>query len=121
MRAIVIEESLKDKSVLDNYKIIRIKKSGSWHLHVLEISNAEEAIKDIQAAMVSDQPYYFHIYDEGKNLIIVFKEKYFLIDPNNQSTWGDVIKYGLSLNIPKEQLDFYPQKIADEDNWFNKQ
>jgi hypothetical protein len=119
LRAVVIEESLSDKQVLDNYKILRTKKDGSWHLHILEIPDSKKAIQEIQSAMLSDRPYYFHIYDNGENLIIVFKEKHFFINPIDKSTWADVIKYGLSLNIPSEQLDFYPQKISDEDTWLN--
>jgi hypothetical protein len=121
--SIIIEESLKDPKVLEKYKILRTKFSSedNWHLHIVEIpESVEEAIKEIQEAMLSDEPYYFHIYNEGKTLIVVFKDKIFRLEPNNQSTWREAREYGASkINIPPEQLDFSPSKISEEDNWYN--
>ena len=123
-RSIIIEESLKKPEVLNNYKILRTKfaPGESWHLHIVEIPTPlEEAIKEIQEAMVEDKPFYFHIYDEGKNLIVVFKDKIFNIDPNNKSTWQEARAFGArKLNIPAEQLDFYPSRISEEDDWYNR-
>lgn len=123
-RSIIIEESLKNSKVLENYKILRTKFSAeaSWHLHVVEISEPlEEAIKEIQKAMVDNKPYYFHIYDEGKTLIIVFKDKVFYLNPIDKSTWQEAREYGVvKLNIPAEELDFYPSKISEEDDWYNR-
>lgn len=122
--SIIIEESLENPEVLENYKILRTKfspaeKAGDtdWHLHIMEIPEAEKSIKEFQAAMVSDKPYYFHIYNKGKTLIVVFKDKIFHLNPNDKSTWEDARAFGASkLNIPAEQLDFYPPRISEEDN-----
>ena len=57
--SIVIKESLEDKEVLNNFKIINTKISGDWYLHILEIPNAKSAIGQIQKAMVTDKPYCF--------------------------------------------------------------
>ena len=120
--AVIIEESLKNPEVLERYKILRTKFSSeeNWHLHIVEIPEPpDKAIKEIQEAMVSDRPYYFHIYNEGKTLIVVFKDKFFQLDPNNKSTWQEAQKYGASkLNIPSDQLDFYPSRISEEDDWY---
>jgi len=122
--SIIIEESLKNPEILEKYKILRTKFSAkaNWHLHIAEIPEPlENAIKEIQAAMVEDKPYYFHIYDEGKTLIVVFKNEIFYLDPNDQATWQEAREYGASkLNIPPEQLDFYPSKISEENAWFNR-
>ena len=121
--SIIIEESLEKTDVLKKHKIIKTKFSPeeSWHLHIVEIPSPEKAIKEIQEAMVSEKPYYFHIYDEGETLIVIFKDKVFHLDPNDQSTWKDARAYGASkLNIPAEQLDFYPSRISEEDDWFNR-
>ena len=78
--AIIIEESLKNPQVLKKYNILRTKFSPkvNWHEHIIEIIGpVEKFIEDIQQAMVDGKPYYFHIYDEGKTLIVVFKEKVF--------------------------------------------
>lgn len=122
--SIIIEESLENPKVLEKYKILKTKLSPeeSWHLHIVEISEPlEEAIRKIQNAMLPDKPYYFHIYNEGKTLIIIFKDKIFHLNPIDQSTWREVRKYGASkLNIPPEQLDFYPSKISEEEDWYSR-
>ena len=123
-RSITIEESLKNLKVLENYKILRTKFSEkkNWHLHIVEISKPlEETINEIQEAMVKNQPFYFHIYNEGETLIIVFKDKVFHLNPNDKTTWQEAKEYGASkLKIPSEELNFYPSKISEEDDWFNR-
>ena len=117
--AIIIEESLKNKEVLKKYKILRTKIGKVWHMSILEIKDPEGAIFDIQQAMLESEPYYFHIYDEGEHLIIVFKDKIFRVDPNDRSTWQAPKDYAETvLGIPPEQLDFYPSQFSYEDEWF---
>jgi len=126
--AIIIEESLIKPEIFKNYKILRTKFEPAegpgeidWHLHIVEIPEPEKAIKEFQMAMASDQPYYFHIYNECDTLIIVFKDKIFNLDPNNESTWKEARAFGASkLNIPAEQLDFYPTRVSEENDWFNR-
>jgi len=120
--SVIIEESLKNPEVLKNYKILRTKFSPkqNWHLHIVEIPEpVEEVIKNIQEAMLAEKPYYFHVYNEGKTLIVVFKDKIFNLNPENKSTWKESREYGASkLNIPTEQLDFVPKEISEEDSWY---
>lgn len=122
--SVIIEESLEKPDVLRNYKILRTKFSAkkNWHLHIVEIPDSlEEFIKEIQGAMVSDKPFYFHIYNEGKTLIIVFKDKIFHLNPIDKSTWQEAREYDASkLNIPAEELDFYPSEISEEEEWYNR-
>ena len=120
--SIIIEESLKNPKALENYKILRMKFSPeeNWHLHIVEISDPERAIKEIQEAMVADRPYYFHIYNERGTLIVVFKDKVFHLNPNDETTWREAREYGaVKLNIPAEQLDFFPRKLSEENIWYN--
>jgi len=91
-----------------------------WHLYIVEIPEPEKTIKEIQGEMMADKPYYFHIYNEGKTLIVVFKNRVFYLNPDYQSTWQEARSFGArQLNIPAEQLDFYPTRISEEDDWFN--
>lgn len=116
--AIVIEQSLRNKKVLDSFKILHTKHSGDWDLHILEIEDTNKAIKIIQPVMVKDKNYYWHIYNDDSELIIVFNKKVFRLDPKDQSTWKDAQEYGAKeLNIIPDQLDFYPTKFKDESNW----
>ena len=118
--SIIIEESLKDKEILDKYKITRTKIDDKWHLHIVEFEDPECFIKDIQKNMVSDQPYYFHIYNEGNYLKVIFKQKVFNLDPKDKNTWIEVQNYGAEkLNIPAEELNFFPNNFDSEDKWFN--
>lgn len=122
--SIIIEESLRNPKVFKKYKILRTKFSveKNWHLHIVEIPEPiEETIKKIQKAMLPDKPYYFHIYNQGKTLIVVFKDKVFHLNPSDQSTWREAREYGASqLNIPAEELNFYPSKISEEEDWYIK-
>lgn len=119
--AVVIEQSLKDKSVLGDFSIIDTKHSDNWDLDILEINNIEDAIKIIQPAMVSDKPYYWHIYDDNNTLVVVFKNMLFHLDPKDMSTWDEAQEYGAKLlNIPADQLDFYPTKFSDESTWLSQ-
>ena len=121
--AIIIEENLEKPEVLRSHRILRTKFSAknNWHLHVVEIPEPKRVIKEIQEAMVGAKPYYFHIFDEGKTLIVAFKDNVFHLNPNDETTWKDARAFGANkLNIPVEQLDFYPTRMSEEDNWYNR-
>ena len=118
MHAIVIKQSLTNKDVLKDFRILNSKESDDWDLHILEISNPDKAIEKIQPAMVKDKAFYWHIYDEGKMLIVVFRDKVFRMDPKNRKSWKEAQEYGeKELSIPAEQLDFYPTTYHDEPEW----
>lgn len=118
--SIVIEESLKDKIILEKYKIVRTKIGDKWHLHVIELEDPECFINDIQENMVSDEPYYFHIYNNESYLKVIFKHKVFNLDPKDKSTWIKAQNYGAEkLNIPAEELNFIPNNFKQENDWFN--
>ena len=121
--SIVIEESLDDKNVLKNLKILNTKIDGDWHLHIIEVpdEDLETTLKLLQSHLVKNRPYYFHFYNDGKNLIIVFRKKVFRMDPKDKNTWQEAQEYGDKiLKISVEQLDFYPTRFSDEENWLIK-
>lgn len=121
---IIIEESLREPEVLKTCNILRTKFSPKqdWHLHIIEVNEPLEGfIKKIQKTMVANKPYYFHIYDEGKTLLVIFKSKVFHLNPDNESTWQEAREYGgRKLNIPPEQLDFFPSRISEENIWYSR-
>lgn len=58
---------------------------------------------------------------KGEILTVIFKDKIFHLYPTNPSTWKKARAYGAQkLNIPAEQFDFYPTKIAEGKDWYNR-
>jgi hypothetical protein len=106
-----------------NFKIFAKRKSSSnpWVLYGVEINNEnlDDGIVKIQTAMKSDAPYYAHLYNDN-GVIVIFKNKGFHVKPHI-STWDEIVKYGQSLNIPSEQLDFWPNRFQDEIHYFKKE
>jgi len=103
----IVEESLDDNRVLNNIEVIKVKITSEeeqerrWHIYNSLLS--EEEIKKIHQHL--KQSWYMHFWKDNK-MIVLFKEKRFILDVNNKSTWKEAIDYGLSINIPREQLDF---------------
>jgi hypothetical protein len=56
---------------------------------------------------LNEGPWYVHFWEPGSdNVLVVFKNKNFWIKHSDKNTWVEVIKYGKSIGIPDEQLDF---------------
>jgi hypothetical protein len=106
-KGVIIEESLKDNRILNRLKIISIKISTEensnerWHLYKVLVSEKEidELSKNLK------QGWYMHFW-EGRNVVVIFKNKKFRFNYDNKKEWELAIDYGLSIGIPKEQLDF---------------
>jgi len=113
--AIIVDKSLKDLGILNQLNVIGETKDGGWVLY--KISVPEEDIDKTTRLInenLTEGSWYYHFYNEdGSKLIIVFREKICKTD-NNPENWDEAIKYGQSINIPKEQLDFCPKTFAEE-------
>ena len=118
---IIIDQEFNDPSFYSSFKIFGDKKSGSWTLYGIEIedSQLENTILGIQQNMKTNEPWYAHLYNDDK-LIVIFKNKVFNIK-SHASTWQPIIEYGRKLNIPEEQLDFWPNRFQDEKHYFQKE
>lgn len=46
-----------------------------------------------------------HFYS-GDDVIVVYRDALFRLRHSDLSTWNDAVAHGLTLGIPKEQLDF---------------
>lgn len=102
-KGVIIEESLDDNRVINNLEIVRVKISNEdrWHLYTVLVS--EKDIEELSRSL--KQGWYMHFWKD-KKVIAIFKDKRFEFDYNKKDTWEPVIEYGLSIGIPKEQLDF---------------
>lgn len=104
MKGIVIENSLRDTSVLEKLKVIKSWEDGSWKLHEIDVSR-KQALEFQQA--LRDGPWYIHFWEKGSDdVLVVFKDKFFDIKFSDKSTWTPACEYGASIGIPSEQLDF---------------
>lgn len=100
----IIEESLKDKSLIKKLKVLgsEVSSDGEWHMYTVEIN--EERIKEISRNL-NAQKWYVHFW-KGQEVIVAFKDKVMRFEYDKKESWKPVVEYGLSIGIPKEQLDF---------------
>lgn len=105
----IIEESLEDSSILNLFSIINTtitndeNPNDRWHIHTVE-SDKDTLLK--LSKVLKSEKYYAHFWDNKKNIIVVFRDKVFEFNFNKKDEWLPAIEYGLSVGIPKEQLDF---------------
>lgn len=120
---IILDAEFEDPTYPERLKIFAKRKSTSndWILYGVEVSDEKvpQIITEIQANMKSDQPYYAHLYNDEK-LIVIFKNEVFEVSPHLFS-WKPIIDYGKKLNIPEDQLDFWPNRFQDEIHYFQKE
>lgn len=118
---IIIDQEFTDQSFPNTFKVFAKKQDGDWGIYGIEIedSQLEESISKIQDNMRSDEPWYTHLYND-KQLIVIFKNNVFRVEPHI-SSWKPIVDYGRELNIPEEQLDFWPNRFQDELHYFSKE
>ena len=99
----IVEQSLTGKEILSNIHILKSWHDQDWVLYSVQVEKSA-GIKFSE--FLKDGPWYMHFWEEsGDEMIIVFKNKNFLVSRSNKSTWGEAITYGSSINIPIEQLE----------------
>ena len=103
----IVEESLVDNRILNKLKIKSIRITGEenpnnrWHLYRVEIEKNEmDWLKN-----EIKEGWYMHFW-KGEEVIALFKGKMFEFYHDKKESWKKVIDYGLSVGIPREQLDF---------------
>lgn len=115
----IIEESLENKNILNELKIINTKISevtpkhqtpwlNKWHLHEIEIEGyrkAEAIAEKLKKAMESDHQWYAD-YKNTTTHYIIFKDKVFRIDRTSFDQYKEASNHGISLGIPAHQVDF---------------
>lgn len=103
-KGVLIENSLLDKEILKQVRVIRSRDVGEWKLHDIHLSKKQ--IEEIQKNIV-DTKWFFHLWEPGKDTVtVVFKDALFDVRHSDRSTWQEAIKHGLTRGIPQEQLNF---------------
>lgn len=122
---VIIEESLKDKTVLGSVEIkdTKIEPITSehktpwlkqWTLHNVLI---DEAASDDVAEEISKSFDYSHgsawyaDFKNDKTHYIIFKDKVFKINRSKLEEYQKATDYGISLEIPEYQVDFAPNVL----------
>ena len=116
----IIEESLEDKSVLNNVKIVstRISQVGEkhrtpwikqWTLHKVYIEPGEVDAITTQISKSLDSNHKHSWYADFKNEnthYVIYRDRIFKIDRTKVEEYLKARKYGLALGIPSYQIDF---------------
>lgn len=78
-------------------------------MHNVEIleNQAEEIAEDLSSSLDSQHNWYADFKDNRTHFII-FRNKVFKIDRTRKEQYDKATEYGVSLGIPKYQVDFSP-------------
>jgi len=120
-KGVIIEESLKDKKILSEVRILSTKVEQitekhqtphlkQWTLYTVEIdeNKADEAAEKISQALKSEPNSWYADYKNEETHYIIFPGRIFKVDRKNKEQYEEATKYGLSLGIPDYQVDFSP-------------
>lgn len=119
-RGKIIEESLTNKDILNEVKIIDTRVEHiterhntpwlkRWTLHTIEIpeENAEAFAEKLSKLINSQRnsPWYVDFRND-KAHFIVFPDKVFRISKDDKEEYEKATEYGVSIGIPAYQFDF---------------
>ena len=119
-KGVIIEESLENKDILKDVKILETKVEEvveehktpwikQWTLHTVEILENQVAsvAEKISKALDSEHNWYADFKNDTHHYII-FRDKVFYIDRKSKEQYDEAKHYGISLGIPEYQVDFAP-------------
>ena len=117
-QGVIIEESLEDKGILMDMRILSTKVEPvteehetpwlkQWTLHTIEVpeGQADDLAERIIRALDSEHSWYADFKNDAFHFII-FRDKVFKIDRRKKEQYDDAVKFGISLGIPDHQLNF---------------
>jgi hypothetical protein len=117
---VIIEESLENKDILKDVKILETKVEEvteehktpwikQWTLYTVEIpeNQVKEVAEKISKALDSEHDWYADFKNDTHHYII-FRNRVFYIDRKNKEQYDEAKQYGISLGIPEYQVDFAP-------------
>ena len=129
----VVNLSLKNVDIINNYKTSDIKKRvwGFVKIYTLLIPSEkiDEAVNYFQSNMSTrlKKEWYITFHNENE-VIVVFRSKIFKLSPKGilpvhgklidissaeqKNEWNEMINYAKSLGIPDSQCDFLPEELS---------
>lgn len=97
----IIEESLKDKSILNEFKIIETNiDDGISYIVEIDDSLIEEIVPKLQSAMVDDKIWYSDLKNYDYHYII-YNDKIFKVNRDYGEQYEEAKEYGLKRGIPE--------------------
>lgn len=100
----IIEESLKNKSILDEFDIVETRADSC--IVEIDASQVEEIVLKLQNAMVSDPCWYCDLKNYDYHYII-YNDKIFKVNRDYGEQYEEAKAYGLKRGI---QEDYLPNK-----------
>ena len=117
---IVIEQSLTDPAFAETLDVVQRKRdpNGSWVFLLVRIASDRlfTELERIRQALADDQPWYAHFFS-GEKIAVVFSEAIISMT-TDVASWEAAIAHGLTLGIPREQLDFWPHSTEQLEEAF---
>ncbi|MNI53621.1 hypothetical protein D3C73_1084670 [compost metagenome] len=108
---ILVEQSLADRSILDELEILARKAVGSWNLLLVTVPEEalEQQLVHLQRHMihVREDCWYAHFFCGGK-MSVLYEDAIFHTTTAPED-WEPAVQHGLNAGIPPEQLDFEPR------------
>ena len=120
---VIIEESLENKDILKEIKIISTKVEqvtndhqtpwlSQWTLRTVEVPEniAQSIAQEISKSL--DHTHGGAWYADFKNAtthFIIYPHKIFKVDHTSAAQYAEAKKYGIALGIPEYQVDFSPE------------
>lgn len=107
-RRIIIEESLKDNLILNEFMILGLSitkeknPANRWHMYSVE---AFDMTISKLTKIIKNQNWYAHFWN-GVKMIVVFSNKTFKFRMDDLEGRDKAVQYGILIGIPKKQLDF---------------
>ena len=104
----IVEESLEDMSILSDFDIIETTVTDDenpddrWHIH--KVWADKEQIEKL-SKYIKPAKWYTHFWNDAGEIIVVYRDKVFSFHGDEVGR-REAVDYGLSVDIPLEQLDF---------------
>lgn len=110
-QGVIIEESLKDKSLLDLVKIVKSTEStlesetakGTFHFHSYELNDQDFADFILKAKAAIKPGFYLHLV-QGNTMTVVLTDKVFKVNRGHADEWKIIWDYALKMGIHRDQL-----------------
>ena len=118
---VIIEESLTDRSVLENLNVISTKVEPvteshktpwvtQWTMHTVEIPKeiASDVAEQMSKSLDKRHNWYADFKSDTEHYVIYTDKVFYITDRTDKDQYDEATEYGISIGIPDYQVDFSP-------------